>query len=121
MTATRILLAVDDSFASQRAAKECLAFARLLNATVYLLHVVPTVLDGMFEQPVAPENLVVEANELIDALAKRGREAGVTVEKLRPCIGMQDEAIVGIAKDKDMHMIFMGTHGRQGIERLVCC
>jgi len=123
---TRILVPMDFSEESSRAAEYALSLAAKLGASVELLHVV--------EDPIASgawgaEAYVVNVPDLITELeadAKRrlasikaGYEAhGVPIET-SVVTGSPARTIVALAEGQECRLIVMGTHGRSGLSHML--
>ncbi|MCE4627813.1 MAG: universal stress protein [Desulfurococcales archaeon] len=117
-----ILVGVDGSEASLRAAERAADLASHHGARIILLSVVPppTVFLGELMTPeiIDPKPLVDAAKSALEKLAERLRkEKGVEVET-HVVIGDPAESIVDIAKDFDVDLIVVGRRGLSGIERL---
>lgn len=121
---TRILYPTDLSEASLAAARFAAAIARWYEATLTVLHVVPTfaptiVPDGISGTGViipapSPEEAQEEARRAVPAALVAGLD--VHFEALP---GPAATAIVDRAAADDTQLIVMGTHGRSGFSRLL--
>ena len=117
-----ILVGVDGSEASLRAAEKAADLASHHRAKIVLLSVVPppTVFLGELMTPevIDPKPLVDAARSALEKLAERLRgEKGVEVE-VHVVIGDPAESIVDIARDFDADLIVVGRRGLSKIERL---
>jgi nucleotide-binding universal stress UspA family protein len=101
----RILIASDGSELALSAAPVALELARCSGAAVDLLHALA-----------GPD--AASAEEALDPLAERCREAGVGFERFvldeRP-----HRAIVDHAEERGIDLVVMATHGRGGLERFL--
>ncbi len=119
----RILCPTDFSDFSERAYDYASSLARHYNAELHLLHVVRPVIIGYPEYAIPDSvnefygELREHAEEQLREFAKVRGEPGlqtiVTVEE-----GVVTESIIDFARDNSVDMIVMGTHGRQGFQRL---
>jgi nucleotide-binding universal stress UspA family protein len=119
----RILCPTDFSDFSERAFDYGLSLARHYKAELYLLHVVRPVIIGYPEYAIPDSvnefygELREHAEEQLREFAKVHSEGGVqaivAVEE-----GVATESIVDFARENSVDMIVMGTHGRQGFQRL---
>jgi len=104
-----ILVPVDPSACSARAARHALDLSRLLGSRVTLAHILS---DDH------PETARAEAQSLLERLAIGARFAPrlrVTEARGRTV----PEAIVDLANDESADLILIGTNGREGLQRLV--
>ena len=116
----RILVPTDFSETSEAALKYGVALARAFKGQLYLLHVPehrggapeadPIGLVGETTQTAAHERLVALLTEQ-------------EIQELRPERVLQggkpDHAIVQYAKEHEIDLIVMGTHGREGVARVL--
>jgi len=114
----KILVAADTSFASKRALKEGLFLASLNHGVVYVIHVIPSSVEGVMEEPTATDRSKIEGEELLDSCVRNGEKMGVTVEKIPLISGVPEDVIKSVAIQKGADIIIMGAHGRKGYERL---
>jgi nucleotide-binding universal stress UspA family protein len=70
------------------------------------------------EAPKAVEDLVRKAKEYTAAVRKQAEDAGVKAETF---IGEAeaDAAIVNLAREQNVNLIVVGSHGRTGLRRLL--
>jgi len=117
----RILVPTDFSKSSQNALTYAAAFAEKFGAELHLLHVVQDltlfVPEAVFvAPPVAPpvEQFAAAARTALDRVVQDLRLPGVAVH---PDVaeGIPAEEILRAAREKDIDLIVMGTHGRTGL------
>jgi nucleotide-binding universal stress UspA family protein len=125
---SRILLAIDESPASERAVEHAAGLAKGLSATLRILHVV-----DMGWLTLGPELAVdvetgaetrrAAGDKLLASALERVRAAGVEAEVKLGETGAPMEwlatEIDDEAKRWPADLVVMGTHGRRGVERLV--
>lgn len=121
MSYQKILIALDNSEHSMRAAEKGLELAHLLNAQVGLVFVVDiSKVLGSIDTGVVSAELVpilkIEAKQTLDQLAAKHNEKGMM--KFTP-EGRPAEAILETAKSWEADLIVMGTHGRTGLMHLL--
>jgi len=114
----KILIAVDESSCSERAGRVGLAFAKSVNAQVVVSHVlkVPPAYWGL----VAPsETTRRHAEAILEPWAKLGRQMQVNLSAEPMHNDDIAEGIVYLANRSNCDLIVMGTHGREGLGRML--
>jgi nucleotide-binding universal stress UspA family protein len=123
-----ILIPTDGSPVSAKAVKAGIAFAQESGARVtgyYAVEPVPTRLYG--EGYVADKQMVAEferrsrafAKKHVAAIARDALKAGVRFEPLVQTARTPYEGIVEAAQKHNCDLIFMSSHGRRGLMRLM--
>jgi len=119
-----VLLAVDFSRYSERAAQRALEICAQYGARLHVLHIVEQMIfynEGadpiLADIPLADETLFVQAEDSLRRFAER-MKLGKDVE-LEVQWGTPKWSIVSWAREKDIDLIVVGSHGRRGIERLL--
>lgn len=125
---TKILIAIEDSQYSERAAGYGFDLAEKLNASVTLLHVneVPVgtsyITDPMLNesQVVLPDLIHLQdesSKKLLDRISEiyEGRVPTYTYTKL----GNPRDEILATAEEWGADMIILGTHGRRGFDHFI--
>ncbi len=120
----RILCPTDFSKFSFRAADYAVALAKHYDGEVHFVHVVPEVLLHPDQYPYLVEPVRTEpevrqrAHDRLDAFVALTR-----AEQIRSRFSVKEGApvmtIMSSAEDADADLICLGTHGREGFERLV--
>ena len=120
----KILCPVDYSVSSSEAMKYAAHIAGEEGAKVYLLHVIDvrsygheSPLDIEMPKP-SSENLERIKKELVEDLFQEKGGKGVDVEGM-VVMGKPVEEILKVAKEQEMDLIVMGTHGRTGIPHVI--
>jgi nucleotide-binding universal stress UspA family protein len=123
---TRILVPMDFSGESSRAAEYALSLAAKLGASVELLHVV--------EDPIASgawgaEAYVVNVPDLIAELEEDAKRRLASIKAgydghgvpIETCVvtGSPARTIVAMAESEECRLIVMGTHGRSGLSHML--
>jgi nucleotide-binding universal stress UspA family protein len=118
MNAKRILCPLDFSENSRYALGYASTLAKESSAKLYLVHVddsqVPY--DAGFAAYVAPPDNTEELQEQLTAVLPTEVEVEFEHQLL---LGHPADAIVDFAKEHDIDLIVMGTHGRTGVARLL--
>ena len=123
-----ILVPTDGSPLSLRAVRQAVQFAKEQKARVTGLHVVPpydagvrdegSVLHYLSPQQYAARSRAV-AQKHLAAVAKAAAAAGVRCELVQASGDYAFEEILGTARRKRCDLIYMASHGRRGIARLL--
>jgi len=121
----RVVVATDFSDGAERALTVAIRFAKLLGATVDLVHVYPMAaagvlspIPGVVPMPSPPPDIIDEIARHLDALATQVQAAGV--DRLTTILqGRAADEIVAYANRVAADLIVMGTHGRTGIRRVL--
>lgn len=121
----KILLAVDDSHASELALSQAIILARSTGSEVQALFVVSSETGGLIRKEgtsTEPEISATGQRALADA-AKLLQAAGIIhLTKLSESHVLPDqihEVIVAEADAWNADLVVMGTHGRRGVNRMV--
>lgn len=121
MAYKKILIAVDSSEYSMKAAKKGLALSHQLGAVAALLFVIEkSKAMGNIDAGILPEQalivLIKEAEQTLDELAQMYN--GKELLKFMP-EGNPEEDIVKTAENWKADLIVLGTHGRTGLKHLL--
>ncbi len=114
----KILIAVDESSCSERAGRIGLAFAKKLNAQVVVTHVlkVPPAYWGL----AAPaETMKRRAEEILEPWAVLGQQMQLNLRTEPMHADDIAEGIVYLANRSNCDLIMIGTHGREGLGRML--
>ena len=121
-----ILLPIDGSELSLRAAKMGIELAKTCGARVHALDVVPAfqALIYMSEALAASEATYTEhsmelAAEYLDDVKRLAEEAGVTYSGHYDVAEHPHEVILQTAREKRCDLVVMASHGRRGLSRLL--
>ncbi len=123
MKINQILVPTDFSENATSAMDYAVALAKQCSATLHLLHtpVVPTYLLMDLSYSPGPEavtRILNDSQEALDAQAKQLSEAGIEhFTAIRE--GTAHEVIGAYAKEHDIDLVIMGTHGRTGVVKLM--
>jgi nucleotide-binding universal stress UspA family protein len=121
----RILVPTDFSKFSENALRYASAFAEKFGAELHLLHVVQDlswfIPEAILLAPsVTPpvDQFVTAARSALDRVVKDLHLPGVTIHP-EVCEGTPFEAIIRFAREKDIDLIVMGTHGHTGLAHML--
>ena len=125
---TKILIPTDGSPLAELAAQAGVAFASLCDAEITGLYVAPE-----YQYPVSIEIIppsYPSEEEYLEATRKTGdgyfaglynaaAEAGLKAKGMTVYSNKPANKIVEVAREQDCDLIFIGSHGRSGIEQLL--
>jgi nucleotide-binding universal stress UspA family protein len=121
----RILVPTDFGKSSENALTYGLAFAQKFGAEVWLLHVVQDLAlfipEAVFvTPPPAPpvEQFIAAARTALERVVTKLTVEGITVHS-EVGVGPPYDEIVRFAKEKDIDLIVMGTHGHTGLAHVL--
>jgi nucleotide-binding universal stress UspA family protein len=121
-----ILVPIDDSAASRRAARRAIAFAAETGARVTGYHALPRATHRVYgdgyrfaHSGTRHKELAEARSRFLDRAERAAQRAGVEFQALVERAASPDEGIVEAARKKKCDLIFMGSHGRRGLARMV--
>jgi nucleotide-binding universal stress UspA family protein len=112
----RILVAVDGSLNSQFAVDQAISLGDQCNSTLYAINVVDLYPEQMAVAPALVEKMSEEAKQILDAAKEKVEKADLPCETIIRMGGKPEEFIIQEAKERDIDLIVMGTHGRSGLK-----
>ena len=124
----KILVATDGSVLSRKAVNCALSMARIHEAELLVVHVVPRYPTSYFEGAVtfsADEVGVIEsrwaheAQHLLNGIAERAVAAGIKTRTVALSSDLVAQSLLRAAKKHKCDLIVMASHGRKGIKRLL--
>ena len=115
----RILVAVDGSKYSEYAVDQAISLGGMCNSTIFLISVVDLYPEQMAVAPGLLEKMSEEARKYLDKAEAKVNQANIPCETIVHMGGKPHEFIVKEAKEKDIDLIVMGTHGRTGLTRII--
>ena len=123
-----ILVPTDGSELSRKAVRQAVQFAKEQNARVTGLHVVPPYEPDIREEFsvrnfVSPQDYAIKAKAIarkyLKVIEKLAAAAGVACETFHAESNHPYDEIVRTAQRKKCDLIYMASHGRRGISRLL--
>ena len=114
----RLLLPVDGSRFSRRAATQALALAAESGSTLLAVSVLDAPPGFMKEVPEVARDLMNNLEDLVAGVAQKAADQGIACET-RVGVGPAYRLIVELAGEWDAGLIVMGSHGRTGHKRLL--
>jgi nucleotide-binding universal stress UspA family protein len=115
----KILVAVDGSVYSEYAVDQAISMAGICNSEIFIVSVVDLYPDQMAVAPSLMENMSKEVRELLETTKEKVEKANIQCETIVHMGGQPHEFIIKEAKEKDIDLIVIGTHGRTGLKRLL--
>lgn len=114
-----VLVPTDGSESSNKAGKHSIKFAKKYNATLHILSVV-SVKSLFMETPGEIEEVIENAEKSIDHLKNEGQKSGIGDIKSSVHKGSTpSKLILEYIDENDIDIIFMGTHGKTGIDKYI--
>jgi nucleotide-binding universal stress UspA family protein len=120
-----ILVATDGSRYATAAASEAIGIAKKNNSSLIILAVVPSesmqpmdIVHSQMSRDVIAKAEMTEAEKNAKAVKEAAQKEGVTVEAFIMG-GKPSDAIVQTAKEKNVDVIMLGSHGKTGIDKLL--
>jgi nucleotide-binding universal stress UspA family protein len=121
----RILVPTDGSEVAELAVRAAIEFARACGSEIVALSVaqpypVPMADGAMLVDPgIATDVLMAEARGNVDNVANLARASGVPCETVVEYSASASDEILNAVKLRKCDLIFMGSHGRRGLSRLL--
>ncbi|MCG8618699.1 MAG: universal stress protein [Desulfobacterales bacterium] len=115
----RILVAVDGSEYGNNAVEQAISLGAICNSEIYVISVVDLFPEQMEVAPALVEKMSEDARNIIEQAKKKVDEAKIPCETIVHMGGKPWEYIVQEAKDKEIDLIVLGSHGRSGLERIL--
>ena len=113
----RILVAVDGSDYARMALDQAISLGGTCNSSIFAVSVIDLFPEQLAVAPSLEEKLAKEVRDHLDEAEAKVRAADIPCETIVRINGQPHEAIIQEAKDRDIDLIVMGTHGRTGIKR----
>jgi nucleotide-binding universal stress UspA family protein len=118
LTRKNILLATDGSRSCEAAVDRAIELAKEKSAGLTAISVVYSNDEYLALAPGVVQELVGKAKEKLAIIEQKGKEAGIEITTVVK-EGEAFEAITSLAKDNNIDLIVMGSHGRKGLQRLL--
>lgn len=115
----KILVATDGSEFSESALEYAIDLAKKNYAKLFIVYVVPlTALGSAWEDDKIRERLVQEGKDILEKAKEKVREKGMMPEIILE-EGIPSEKILEVAKEKNVDLIIMGSHGHTKLEKII--
>ena len=119
--AKRILVAMDRSKYSEKAFNQAISMAKICKSTLFVISVInlyPEVNE--IELALEGKEKVLEGTrEFLEGVKDRAAKENIPCETIVHIGAQPHEFIIQEAKEKNIDLIVMGTHGRTGLNKLL--
>ncbi len=119
---SNILIAVDFTPATDTVTRQAMDLGRAFKARLSLVHVVEFVPLDLSNDLVLPQEVEID-QELVEMAGRRlqalAENLGVDQSACFVSQGSTRREIIHLAKERDVDLIVIGSHGREGIQRLL--
>jgi len=115
----RILVAMDRSKYSEKAFDQAISIAKICKSTLFVVSVVdlyPEVKEIVFAHE---GKVIMGTREFLDGVKAKATKENIPCETILHIGGQPHEFIIQEAKEKNIDLIVMGTHGRTGLDKLL--
>jgi nucleotide-binding universal stress UspA family protein len=114
----RVLVATDGSKHCRSAVERAIDFSRSYGGEIRAVSIVDVPAEFYAEAPQVVEDMVQKSQGYVEEVKTQAEASGVKAEGFVK-EGEPYQAIIDIAKEKDVNIIVMGSHGRTGLKRLL--
>jgi len=115
----RILVAMDKSKYSEKAFDQAISIAKICKSTLFVVSVVNLFPEVMEMLPTHEEKMLMGTRAFLDGFKDRAAKENIPCETIMHVGGQPHEFIIHEAKEKNIDLIVMGTHGRTGLDKLL--
>jgi universal stress protein A len=119
---SHILLAIDFSPATDSVTQQAMKLSRAFKTRLSLVHVVEFMSMNLSNDMALPQEVEFE-QELVEQTRQRlqqlGEKLGIDQSDCFVPQGSTRQVILQLAKEQNVDLIVIGSHGRQGIQRLL--
>ena len=114
----RVLVATDGSKQCRAAVERAIDFSRSYGGEISVVSVVDVTAEFYAEAPQVVDDMIHKSKGYVEEVKEQAEASGVKVEAFVK-EGEAYQAIVELAKERDVNIIVMGSHGRTGLKRLL--
>jgi nucleotide-binding universal stress UspA family protein len=115
----KILAAVDGSAFSDAVVDQAISLGGICNSQIFVISIVDLYPEQMEVAPTLVEKMSEEAGQHVEQAKKKIDRANIKCETIVRMGGAPHKFIVQEAKDRNVDLILMGTHGRTGLKRVL--
>ena len=119
---THILLAIDFTSAADTVTQQAMALSRTFKAKLSLVNVVEFTPMNLSSDMFLPQEVEFEqglVEQTRQRLQQLGEKLGVDQSECFVLQGSTRQEILHLAEERNVDLIVIGSHGRQGIQRLL--
>jgi nucleotide-binding universal stress UspA family protein len=114
----RILVAVDGSRYSDIIVDQAISMGRICNSVIFAISVIEMHTETLILAPEVEEKMAKEVRGTLEMIKNQVEEAGITCETIVRTDGHPHKPIVEEAKEKNIDLIVMGTHGKTRLKNV---
>jgi len=114
----RVLVATDGSKQCRPAVERAIDFAQSYGGEISVVSIVAVPAEFYAEAPQVVEDMIHKAKGYVEEVKEQAEASGVKAEAFVK-EGEAYQAIVDLARERDVNIIVMGSHGRTGLKRLL--
>ncbi len=114
-----VMVAVDGSDYAEMAVDQAISLGGICNSEIFVISVVDLYPEQMAVAPALVEKMSAEVRDYLDNAQKKIEAANISCETIVHMGGKPHEFIVDEAKQKEIDLIVLGTHGRSGLKRVL--
>jgi len=115
----RILVAVDGSEYCNSVVEQAISMGRICNSIIFAVHVVEIFPEALAHAPWVEEKMAKEARETLEEITNRIEQENIVCEKIIRTSGQPHKPIVEEAKENNIDLIVMGTHGKTRLKNVL--
>jgi nucleotide-binding universal stress UspA family protein len=115
----RILIAVDGSKYSDAVVDQAISLGQTCNSSVFAISVIDLYPEQLAVAPALEEKMAKETREVLERVKDRVEKESIPCETIVRIGGQPHEFIVEEAKEKNIDLIVMGTHGKTGLKSVL--
>jgi nucleotide-binding universal stress UspA family protein len=115
----RILVAMDRSKYSEKAFDQAISIAKICKSTLFVISVIdlyPEVKEIVLTHE---EKMLRGTRAFLEGVKAKAAKENIPCETILHVGGQPHEFIIQEAKEKNIDLIVMGTHGRTGLDKLL--
>ena len=114
----RVLVATDGSKQCSAAVERAIDFAKSYGGEISVVSVVDVPAEFYAEAPQVVDDMIHKSKGYVEEVKEQAEASGIKAEAFVK-EGEAYQAIVELAKERDVNLIVMGSHGRTGLKRLL--